>query len=204
MYPVITIGRQFGSGGSEIGSKLAESLGFEHYDKNIIELASEKSGISKKLFQNADEKHSSFLYSLSVSHYGGMISPAYLNDVITNDKLFIIQSNTIKELAQKGPCVFIGRCADDILKETVPTLNIFIHAPIEDRIKRIMKLYEVEESNAKSLIKKTDKSRASYYNFYASGTWGDSNNYDISINSSLLGVDETVEIIKELVAKKFN
>ena len=203
MYPVITIGRQFGSGGSEIGNKVAEALGFEHYDKNIIEIASEKSGINKKLFQNADEKHSSFLYSLSVAHYGGMVSPAYMNDVITNDKLFIIQSNIIKELAQKGPCVFIGRCADDILKETVPTLNIFIHAPYEDRVKRIMKLYDVAEGNAKSLIKKTDKSRASYYNFYSNGTWGDSDNYDVSINSSLLGIDGTVEIIKELVAKRF-
>ena len=101
MNYVITIGREFGSGGGEIGKKLSESLGIEYYDKKILEMASERSGINQKMFENADEKHNSFLYSLSMAHYGGLVSPVYLNDIITNDKLFIIQSNIIKEVANK-------------------------------------------------------------------------------------------------------
>lgn len=196
---VITIGRQFGSGGSAIGKALAEELGISYYDKNIIEIAAEKSGIREQLFKDADEKHNSFLYSLSMAHYSGIASPAYLNDVITNDKLFVIQSNVIKDIAQKESCIFVGRCASDILSETCKTFNIFIHAPYQTRVERIMRVYDIPEANAKSLIKKTDKSRASYYNFYSNGKWGNSDSYNLSIDSSLFGIDGTVKILKELI-----
>ncbi len=196
---VITIGRQFGSGGSAIGKALAEELGISYYDKNIIEIAAEKSGIREQLFKDADEKHNSFLYSLSMAHYSGMSSPAYLNDVITNDKLFVIQSNVIKDIAQKESCIFVGRCASEILADTVKSFNIFIHAPYQTRVERIMRVYNVPEANAKSLIKKTDKSRASYHNFYSNGKWGDSASYNISIDSSLYGIDGTVALLKDII-----
>lgn len=203
MNRIITIGRQFGSGGSEIGKKLAEKLGIAYYDKNLIELASEKSGISKKVFEKADERHNSFLYSLSMAHYGGLVSPVYLNDVITNDKLFIIQSNIIKEIAKKESCVIVGRCASDILEDVAETLDVFVHAGLEYRTQRIMRLYDMPEHSAQTLIKKTDKSRSSYFDFYSSKSWGACETYDISLNSEFLGVDGCVNLLSECVEKKF-
>ena len=202
MNKVITIGRQFGSGGCEIGKRLAEKLGIEFYDKNIIEIAAEKSGINKKMFEEADEKHNSFLYSLSMAHYGGLASPVYLNDVITHDKLFLIQSNIIKELAEK-PCVIVGRCADDILKDYCKTLDVFVHADMDFRIDRISKLYELSKSSAETLIKKTDKGRKNYYDFYAHATWGSSATYDMSISSSVFGLDGCVDIIADCADRFF-
>lgn len=201
MNKVITIGRQFGSGGCEIGKKIAEKLGIDFYDKNIIELAAEKSGISKKMFEEADENHNSFLYSLSMAHYGGLASPVYLNDVITHDKLFLIQANIIKEISQK-PCVIVGRCADDILKDYCKTFNVFIHADKEFRTKRISELYDLSPQSAETLIKKTDKGRKNYYDFYAHSTWGAASSYDLTISSSTYGIDKTVEII-DICADKF-
>lgn len=201
---IITIGRQFGSGGSEIGKKISDALSINYYDKNLLQIAAEKSGISTKMFEDADEKHNSFLYSLSLAHYSGIASPAYLNDVITNDKLFVIQSNVIKDIALKESCVIVGRCADSILKEKTDVLSVFITAPYNTRVERIMRVYGVPENNAKSLIKKSDKARASYYNFYSSNTWGNASSYDLCIDSSVFGVDRTAEIIKNIAIKHFD
>lgn len=201
---VITIGRQFGSAGGYIGNKLAELLDIPYYDKNLLELASKKSGISENMFNDADEKHNSFLYSLSMAHYSGIASPAYLNDVVTGDKLFSIQANVIKEIADKESCVIVGRCAGEILKNDVKCLNIFIHAPYQSRVERIMRVYDVPETNAKSLIKKNDKARASHYNFYTNGKWGNSDSYNLSIDSSILGPDKTAEFIKDFAIKYFS
>ena len=203
MSYVITIGREFGSGGHEIAEKLSEMLGINYYDKNIIDLASEKSGINKQMFENSDEKHNSFLYSLSMAHYGGLVSPVYLNDVITNDKLFIIQSNIIKEIAKKESCVIVGRCASDILEDVTETFDVFVHASLDYRTKRIMRLYDMPEHSAQTLIKKTDKSRSSYFDFYSSKSWGACETYDISINSEFLGVDGCVNLLSECVEKRF-
>lgn len=202
MNKIITIGRQFGSGGCEIGKCLAEKLGIDYYDKNIIEIAAEKSGINKKMFEEADEKHNSFLYSLSMAHYGGLASPVYLNDVITHDKLFLIQANIIKELAEK-PCVIVGRCADDILRDYCKTFNVFVHADKDFRIDRISKLYELSKSSAETLIKKTDKSRKNYYDFYAHATWGSASSYHMSISSSVFGLEGCVDIIADCADKYF-
>lgn len=203
MNYVITIGREFGSGGGEIGKKLSEALGIEYYDKKILEMASERSGINQKMFENADEKHNSFLYSLSMAHYGGLVSPVYLNDIITNDKLFIIQSNIIKEVANKSSCVIVGRCANEILKDHPHILNIYIHADIKERTHRIMELYHLPEKSALTLIKKTDKNRSAYYNFYTNEAWGAAKTYDLCINSLALGIDGTVDLIENFVQKKF-
>ena len=204
MKKVITIGRQFGSGGSEIAKKLAERMNLNYYDKNLIELASEKSGINQKFFEQADEKHNSFLYSLSMAHYGGLVSPVYLNDVITNDKLFIIQSNLIKEIASKEDAIIVGRCASEILAKEENVLSLYIHAPIDIRIERIAKLYDMSTKSAETLIKRTDKSRSSYFNFYSSKNWGAADSYDLSIDSSVLGIDKTVDLLEEYIKHKYN
>lgn len=199
MSYVITIGRQYGSGGHFVAEKLAELLGIEYYDKNIIDLASEKSGISKQMFENSDEKHNSFLYSLSMAHYGGLVSQNYLNDIITNDKLFLIQSNIIKDIAEKGPAIFVGRCADYILAEHPNKLSVFIHAGQEAKIERVMDKMNIKKSAAETLIKKTDKSRAAYYNFYSNSSWGAAETYDLCLNTDVFGVDGAAQLIYDYV-----
>lgn len=201
---VITLSRQFGSGGSEIGQKLSEKLEIPYYDKKILEEASTTSGIAKEHFEKADERRTnSFLFSLVTAHYGGSATPLQLNDIITDDKLFIYKADAIKKIAKEQPCIIIGRCADDILSET-DCIKIYVYAKLEDRIERIAKLYEMNEKAATSFIKKTDKNRANYYNFYTSKTWGDASNYDICINSSTLGIDGTVEALKGYIDKVNN
>ena len=165
---VICIGRQFGSGGREIGLGLAKKLGIRFYDKEILKKAAEESGIVEELFEKADEKPTnSFLYSLSMGTHGQAMNFTNYNDYLTNDKLFLFQSNTIRDMAEKDSCVIIGRCADYILRGRKDMLSVFIHAPMELRIQRISRVRNVEEDAARSLIKKTDRQRANYYNFYA-------------------------------------
>lgn len=200
MRRIITIARQFGSGGSEIGKKLSELLGIAYYDKEVLIKAAESSGINRDMFERADERAtSSFLYSLAMSSYSGHISPLGVNDIIMSDKVFALQSEEIKRLASMGDAVFIGRCADDILLTEPGLLKVFIHAPLEERVKRVMEKHELNEQSAKKLIAKTDKKRASYYNFYTSKNWGDARNYHITIDSSVLGIDGTAEVLKNFV-----
>jgi len=200
MRRIITIARQFGSGGTEIGKKLSEILGIAYYDKESLIEAAESNGINRDVFERADERAtSSFLYSLAMSSYSGHISPLGVNDIIMSDKVFALQSEEIRRLASLGDAVFIGRCADDILLSEPGLVKIFIHAPIEVRIKRVMEKLDLSEQSAKKLIAKTDKKRASYYNFYTSKTWGDARNYHITIDSSVLGIDGTAELLKNFV-----
>lgn len=198
MKRVITLSRQFGSGGAEIGKKLAERLGIPCYDKHVIEQAAQKSGISKDHFERADERRSnSFLFSLVTAHYGGTSAPIGLDDIITDDKLFIYTAETIRSLA-KEPCLIVGRCADDILRDE-DIIRIFVYADLDKRIERIEALYDLGEKAAATLIKKTDKRRANYYNFYTSHNWGEASNYDICINSARLGVDGTVSALASFI-----
>ena len=149
---VICIGRQFGSGGREIGLGLAKKLGIRFYDKEILKKAAEESGIVEELFEKADEKPTnSFLYSLSMGTHGQAMNFTNYNDYLTNDKLFLFQSNTIRDMAEKDSCVIIGRCADYILRGRKDMLSVFIHAPMELRIQRISRVRNVEEDAARSL-----------------------------------------------------
>ncbi len=198
---VITISRQLGSGGSEIGKKLAEKLGYAYYDKKIIEIASAKSGISEEMFEKAEKEHNSFLYSLATANYAGYTATVINGDISNSDNLFVIQSNVIREIAQKGNCVIVGRCANQVLIEEPDVLKVFLHANKEFRTKRVMNNLNLILKDAESLIKKTDKKRASYYNFFTSGTWGDASDYDLCVDSSILGIDGTTDII-EAFAKK--
>lgn len=203
MKRIITIGRQFGSGGADIGKKLSELLGIEYYDKEMLIKAAENVGISRDAFERADERAtSSFLYSLAMSSYSGHISSLGVGDVMISDKVFALQSDEIKRLASLGDSVFIGRCADDILFAEEELIKVFIHAPTEKRVKRIMEKFDLNEQSAKKLITKTDKKRGSYYNFYTSKNWGDAKNYHLSIDSSILGVEGTAKIIKDFVLSR--
>lgn len=200
---VITIGREFGSGGHEIGEKLSQKLGVKCYDKELLKIASKDSGICEEIFSSHDEKPTnSFLYSLVMDTYSlGYSSPSFI-DMPINHKVFLAQFDTIKKLANEDNCVIVGRCADYALEENPNVIKIFIKAPIEKRIERIMRLYNLSESKAKDTILKSDKGRASYYNYYSSKKWGDAKSYDLCIDSSVLGIDGTVQLIENYIKLK--
>lgn len=193
---VICLGRQFGSGGREIGQGLAEKLGIKFYDKEIMDRAAQESGILPEVFEKADEKPTnSLLYSLATGLHGHAVTFNSYNDYLTNDRLFSFQSDTIRRVAEEGSCVIIGRCADYILRGRKDVLSVYVHSPIELRIQRICKLRNIEEDAARALIKKTDRSRANYYNFYSDNDWGAAETYDLSIDSGRLGVARCIELL---------
>lgn len=195
----ITIGRQFGSGGREIGLKLADKLGIKCFDKEIIKRASDESGISEKMFEQADEKPvNSFLYSIVAHGFPAYSNPVQMNNVLTNDKFFNMQAETIKKISEEMPAVFIGRCANDVLRKNEKLVSIFIYANKEDKIKRISETYNISEKEAAEMMRKIDKSRSSYYEFFANQRWGDLNNYMLCINSSV-GIDKAVNTIYKYI-----
>ena len=198
MLPVITISRQFGSGGHEVGEKLARQLDVPFYDKALIAMAAKQSGLSEEVFANADEKAtSSLLYSMVMGSYSFGARVPGINEMPINDKLFIIQSDIIKKAAADGPCVIIGRCADYILREHENCLNVFVHANKEDRIRRSVMKKDCEERKAADFVTKKDKERANSYNFYSNKRWDDLQNYDITIDTSRFTVDEAVELLMD-------
>ena len=198
---IVTIARQCGSGGREIGEALAKKLGMVYHDKSLINLAAEKSGMNPEILENADEKATpSFLYSIAVGAIGMVpFSHGMPYDTPINDKLFVLQSEIIEEEARKYPCVFVGRCADYILRNHSRLVRVFIYASPETRIERIARVNEVDMGEAKSLMTKIDKKRANYYNYYTSQKWGRNENYDLMIDTTKIGVDGAVRIIEEYV-----
>ena len=202
---VITIGRQFGSAGLEIGYKVAKDLGIKLYDKEMLDRAAKESGICQELFETHDEKPTnSFLYSLVMDTYSLGYSSGSYTDMPINHKVFLAQFDAIKKIADEGPCILVGRCADYALEEYDNVLSVFIHADLNARIRRIARIYDLTDAKAKDMINKTDKKRSSYYNYYTNKRWGDAVSYDVSLNSSLLGIDGTAEAIKRLVEIKEN
>ena len=201
---ILTIGRQFASGGREIGKKLAEALNIAYYDKELMTLAAKESGLCEDCFEQADERASSGLsYAFTMGYsYMGMFPP--YADVLSNDRLFLYQSEAIRKLANEGSCVIVGRCADYILRDNPNCLSFFIHDTKENRIQRIIETQDLTVEQAKELMTKTDKSRASYYNYYTNKEWGVASSYNFSIDVSVLGVDESVEFIKNFVERKMN
>ncbi len=193
---IVTISRQFGSGGREIGKKIADSLGIEFYDKELISLASKESGFCENVFEKADEAPSnSFLYSL-VMGSNPMSSLFFRNDdLLTNDKLFSIQSKVIKNIANEKSCVIVGRCSDYILREEKNLTRVYFHADMDFRVKRTMELYKQSEKDANASILKADKKRNNYYNYYTGNEWTDLKNYDIIINTSKIGVENSVKAV---------
>ena len=202
---IITIGRQFGSAGREIGYKVAEKLGVKLYDKEMLDRAAKESGICQELFESHDEKPTnSFLYSLVMDTYSLGFASGNYGDMPINHKIFLAQFDAIKKIANEGPCILVGRCADYALEDYDNVLNIFIHADLDARIRRIARRFDLSDAKAKDMILKTDKKRASYYNYYTNKRWADADTYDFCLNSSVLGVDGTVEAILKLVEIKEN
>lgn len=200
---VITIGRECGSAGRLIGQKLAADLGVKCYDKELLTLAAKNSGLCEELFKTHDEKPtSSFLYSLVMDTYSlGYNTSAYM-DMPINHKIFLAQFDTIKKLAEEESCVIVGRCADYALADYPKTVSVFICGDEEDKIHHLMERHNVDEAKAKDIMIKTDKRRASYYNYYSSKRWGSCKSYDMCISSSAVGYDGAVDIIKEFAKKK--
>lgn len=198
---VITVGRQYGSGGREIGTMLAEKLGIAYYDDMLLKEAAKESGLCEDLFRSFDERPKSFLYSVAMDPYSFSMNHVMPKGSI-EQQVYLATYDTIKKLADKGPCVLIGRCADYALKDRDDVINLFITAPLENRIERVARRNGITRDEAKERIRRTDKSRASYYNYYSSKDWGDAKSYDLCIDSSLLGIEGTVELLEKLVTLK--
>ena len=188
---IYTIGREFGSGGREVGEKLAAKLGIKLYDKELLQQAAKDSGFCEEIFENHDEKPTnSFLYSLVMDTYSvSGYSAAPFLDMPLNHKVFLAQFETIKKIAEKESCVIVGRCADYALSDNPDCINIFIHADLDVRIKNVSRNLNIIENKARDIINKTDKQRASYYNYYTSKKWGDSKSYNLSLDAGKLGTD---------------
>ncbi|MCI5740951.1 MAG: cytidylate kinase-like family protein [Lachnospiraceae bacterium] len=194
---IITIGREFGSNGRLVGEKTAEKLGIKCYDKELLSLAAKNSGFCEDILKNNDEKPTgSFLYSLVMDTYSmnGYASAPFL-DIPLNQKVFLAQYQTIQKIAQEESCVIVGRCADYALQKHQNCINVFIHANKDARIAEISKRLDIPANKAKDVMQKQDKQRASYYHYYSNQAWGDSRNYDLTLDSSKLGIDGCVDMI---------
>lgn len=196
MNKIITISRQFGSGGREIGEKLAEKLGIPFYDNELISRAAKESGFSEKAFENAEKKATnSLLYSIvmGMGAYGNQdIGFTHLS---LDDQLFLAQSNAIRKIAEEGPCVIVGRCADYVLRDNKNVVHIFIWADLESRKQRAIYLYGLQENKVEEEVLKTDKRRANYYNYHTDDKWGKAENYHLSIKSDYVGIDNSANCI---------
>ena len=199
MKTIITIGRQYGSAGHSIGKILADDLGIKYYDKELLERAAKDSGLCQELFENHDEKPTnSFLYSLVMDSYSFGYGSTMM-DMPLNQKVFLAQFDAIKKISQDGPCVIVGRCADYALADWNDCFSIFVHADLDWRINRIASKHGKTPKEAKDMITKTDKSRASYYNYYTNKKWGAARSYNLCIDSSKLGIDYAIEAIIESI-----
>ena len=200
MNTVITIGRQFGSGGREIGEMVAEYFGIKCYDKDLLSRAAKESGFCEEMIKNHDEKPTnSFLYNLVMDTYSFGYNSSSFVDMPISHKVFLAQFDTIKKVADEGPCVIVGRCADYALADRKNVLHLFIYGDEETKIKFVMNKYSLTESKARDMIIKKDKQRQSYYNYYSSKKWGRADSYDLCINSGVLGFDGTVKLITQYV-----
>lgn len=198
---IITIGRQLGSGGGEIGHKLASELGFDCYDKEIIAIAAKESGFKAELFEQADERErkrlSGSILGIRFPLFGD--GHAGSSGGLSNEMLFKLQSDVIRRLANKGSCIFIGRCADYILRDRNDVMSVFITASEDDRITRLRSYMNCTADRLRTLMDNADNRRSAYYNYYTGKIWGAAASYDLCLNSSTLGVDKVIEVIRKTV-----
>jgi cytidylate kinase len=210
---IITIGRQLGSGGRVIGQKLAEAMQMDCYDREILEITAAQSGLSRKLFEEADEQARK---GFAAGIFGSAIRFPGFGDGnfgegtvgyggLSNELLFRIQSNVIRDLAERRDCVFIGRCADYILRDRTDCFSIFVCADDDDRLRRILDdaACAISAEKARERMERIDRKRAAYYNYYSNRTWGSAATYHVCINSSVFGIDGAVGLLKEMIEKKF-
>ena len=188
---IINVGRQFGSGGRLVALALGRKLGIPVYAQELIAKAAEQSGFSKELFANSDEKRNLLALSSFIVDVGRFGSA---DNYMSDNQLFVIQSNVIRSLADKGPAIFIGRCSDYILRDR-KCLDVFVTATDEVRIKRIAERMNITPEQADSLMRKKDRTRETYYNYYTFGNWGVASNYDLCVDSSVLGIEGTADMI---------
>ena len=200
---IITIARQYGSGGREIGERVSELLGIPIYDKELITDVASKGSLNTEIIKKADESAAnSLLYTLAMGSNVLGTTMHFGYKMPLNDKLFILQSDTIKEYAKNGSCVIIGRCADYVLRDEEGVLRLFIYGDLDHRQERVRERHpEIKSSQIIDVINKTDKRRASYYNFYTGNKWGKYDNYDMAINSSTLGIEGTAQLVVAMAKK---
>lgn len=198
---IINIGRQLGSGGRAIGHILAEKFHIAYFDREILQLAAKESGFCPEVFERSDEKNK-FLRTLGniIPFVGG--GSTFYNNELSNENLFRLQSEAIRKAAAEQSCIFIGRCADYVLRDYPRCVNVFVAADLSDRIANVCRLANCDEAHARQLIENGDKERSSFYNFYSSGTWGAADTYHLCINSSVLGIEATADFIADFVEKK--
>lgn len=197
-HPIITIGREVGSGGLTLGRLLSEQLNIPLYDKELLSIASQQSGLCREVFERADEKEGiGFLQKAF-----GSVLCSYDN-YIGSENLFKIQSDAIREIAAKESAIFVGRCADYVLRDHKQLLRIFVGAAIADRQKSVARKFDIDDTEAIKLIERTDKQRSTYYNFYTNKQWGHSSSYDICINTSLIGVKKASDIVLKIYKDLF-
>lgn len=197
-YHIVTIGRQYASGGRAVGEMVAQKLGIPCYHDNILDMAAQKLHVDKEYIMHAEERvTSSLLYNLAMSATAGFVQE---KSMPLSEKVFMAESEIIKEIASKGSCVIVGRCARYILKERKNCLNVFIHADLDSRIKRAVTKYEINENEAESILRKNDKRRANFYNVNSGMKWGEKEFYDVCLNSSTLGIEKCASVILSLLA----
>ncbi|OAV64401.1 cytidylate kinase [Bacteroidales bacterium Barb4] len=200
---ILTIGRQFGSGGGLVGKQLAKALGIGYYDKELLAVAARESGLCQETFERADERTDSGLSRALTAGYScmGMYMP--YPGILSNDGLFKFQSDAIRHLAEQESCVIVGRCADYILRDNPVCLSFFIHDSKENRTNRIKSYRQINDEEAAEQMRKNDKTRAAYYNYYTNKTWGVAASYRLTIDVSVLGIDGTTAFIKDFVERAF-
>lgn len=198
---IINVGRQLGSGGHDIARMLALDFNAKYYDKEILNLAAKESGFSEKIFEQNDEKKGFIrgLFSMTTPHVSGAYESGF-----SQENLFKFQSDAIRKAAQEGSCVFVGRCADYVLRDFENVVNIFITASMHDRVEQILNKQKVTPPEAKRIILRAEGKRASYYNYYTGKKWGHAESYDLCVNTSILGMVDTEKMIAEFIRKKFN
>ncbi len=197
---VITIGRQFGSGGRYVGQLLAQKLDIPFYDKELLTEASKESGICEEIFEDHDEKPTrSLLFSLVTGvQMHADVSSMYM-DMPLNHKIFLAQFDAIRKIASQGPCVIVGRCGDYVLRDMPNEISFFVKADMNSRVARAVRYYGVDPQKAEETLRKADKRRANYYNYYATATWGDVNNYDLCVDTGAVGVEGAVDVMVRFI-----
>ena len=196
---IITISREFGSGGRSVGHRVAELLGVPYYDKELVKQVAVETGFDEKFIEQEGEYASPWQSLMSYAFGGGGGNPRqHMNGLSTADFLWVIQCRVIMDIAEKGPCVIVGRCADYILRERADVLNVFIHAPISYRADRVVRLYGESDQAPEKRLEEKDKRRRAYYKHYADRDWGMSQNYHLSLDSSLVGIERCAQLILDV------
>jgi cytidylate kinase len=199
---IITISRQFGSGGRDVGKKLADALGIKYYDRELIEMAAKESGFDKDMFEDTTANTSRLFRFINTFGYSLGAPLSVMNDITMSDQIFLIQSRVVEQAADSGPCVIVGRCADYVLDNRDDVLKVFIAGDMDDRKKRAIQYYEVDERDVEASIRKIDRNRKGYYDYYTDKKWGAAESYDVCLNTSVFGIDGCVAILKQLLEQE--